>query len=251
LGGVVIGLVINSGHRQPDTKVLESLVIESREQQSEKTGTTEPATETVQKNNEPQEEDRNKQERISNENANSSIADPAPSVVHNDPNQPAIRHTVIKKENNVVTPPPPTQPQSKSIAVSVSNTTQPEETTQAVVEPREKPINQEMLEKARRNINEQVHVEASAFKTGLFGGISDLDLTVQNKSLYPLDQVAVEIKYFGPEKKLVKTQTIIFNNVPPGKRRTLEAPRTSRGISIDYTVTSINSKTLGLAQTGF
>jgi hypothetical protein len=249
LGGVVIGLVINSGHKQPDTKVLESLVKEIREQQNEKAGTTEPATETVQKNNEPQEEER-KQERISNENANNSIADPAPSVVHNDPNQPAIRHTVIKKENNVVTP-PPTQQQSKSIAVSISNTTQPEETTQAVVEPREKPINQEMLEKARRNINEQVHVEASAFKTGLFGGISDLDLTIQNRSLYPLDQVAVEIKYFGPEKKLVKTQTIIFNNVPPGKRRTLEVPPTNRGIAIDYTITSINSKALGMAQAGF
>jgi hypothetical protein len=96
-----------------------------------------------------------------------------------------------------------------------------------------------------------VHVEASAFKTGLFGGISDLDLTLQNKSLYPLDQVAVEIKYFGPERKLVKTQTIIFNNVPPGKRRTLEVPPTNRGISIDFTITSINSKALGLAQTGF
>ena len=76
-------------------------------------------------------------------------------------------------------------------------------------------------------------------------------MTLQNKSLYALDQVAVEIKYFGPEKKLVKTQTIIFNNVPPGKRKTLEVPSTNRGISIDYSVTSINSKALGLAQAGF
>ena len=252
LGGVVIGLVINAGHRQPDTKALESLVKEIREQQNEKTtGTTNPATETVQKNTEPQGEERSQPERNSNENANNGIADPAPSVVHNDPtNQNGIRHTVIKKENSVVTP-PPAQPQSKSIAVSISNTTQPEETTPAVIEPREKPINQEILEKARRNISEQVHVEASAFKTGLFGGISDLDVTVQNRSLYPLDQVAVEIKYFGPDKKLVKTQTIIFNNVPPGKRRTLEVPPTNRGIAIDYTITSINSKALGMAQAGF
>jgi len=249
LGGVVIGLVINAGHRQPDTKALESLVKEIREQQNEKASATGPATETGQTNNEPQEAERTKEERFSNDNANNSI-EPTPAAPgNNNPSSQQMRHAVIKKDNNVVTPP---QPQSRSIAVTVSNTTpQPEEAAPAVLETKEKPINQEVLEKARRNIYEQVHVEASAFKTGLFGGISDLDLTVQNKSLYPLDQVAVEIKYFGPERKLVKTQTIIFNNVPPGKRRTLEVPPTNRGISIDYTVTTINSKALGLAQAGF
>jgi hypothetical protein len=119
------------------------------------------------------------------------------------------------------------------------------------MEPREKPIDREVIEKARKNLYEQVHVEASAFKVGLLGGINDLDITVQNTSSYALDQVAVEIKYFGPEKKLVKTQTLLFNNVPPGKRRTLEAPSTRRGITIDYTITGINSKALGLAQSGF
>jgi len=248
LGGIVIGLVINAGHRQPDTKALESLVKEIREQQNEKASATGPATETVQKNNGSQEE-----APAGNDNANNAIADPPPATapVNNNPATQKAQHAVIKKDNNVVTPPQQSQ-QDKSIAVTVSNTTpQPVETVPAVMEPREKPINQEVLEKARKNIYEQVHVEASAFKTGLFGGISDLDMTIQNKSLYPLDQVAVEIKYFGPEKKLVKTQTIIFNNVPPGKRRTLEVPSTNRGIAIDYTITSINSKALGLAQAGF
>jgi hypothetical protein len=85
----------------------------------------------------------------------------------------------------------------------------------------------------------------------LLGGISELDITISNNSLYALDQIAVEVKYFGPEKKLVKTQTLVFNHVPSGKQRTLEAPRTSRGITIDYAITGINSKALGLAQAGF
>ena len=250
LGGVVIGLIINSGRRQPDTKVLETLVKEIREQQSEKASTTGtlPTTETAQSNKLPREEDRYNNEAPNNNNS----VEPAPpsSNSGNSANQQAvIRHDVIKKDNNVASPP---QNQNKSIAVQASNTnTQPVEVTPAVIEPREKPINQEVLEKARKNIYDQVRVEASAFKVGILGGISDLDITVLNSSLYALDQVAVEIKYFGPEKKLVKTQTLIFNSVPPGKRRTLEAPRTSRGITIDYTVTSINSKALGLAQTGF
>jgi hypothetical protein len=248
LGGVVIGLIINSGRRQPDTKVLETLVKEIREQQSEKASTTGPTTETVQNNNQPRQEDHYNNE-VPNNNNNSEEHTPSSSKPGNNANQAVIRHDIIKKENNVASP---TQNQNKSIAVQASNTnTQPVEVTPVVMEPREKPINQEVLEKARKNIYDQVRVEASAFKVGILGGISDLDITVLNSSLYALDQVSVEIKYFGPEKKLVKTQTLLFNSVPPGKRRTLEAPRTNRGITIDYTVTSINSKALGLAQTGF
>jgi hypothetical protein len=245
LGGVVIGLIINSGNKQPDTQALESLVKEIRDKQNEKESTTAPpTTEVAQKTRQSR---RQEEPAYNNDNVNT---DPAPPpATASSTNQPGTRHAVIKKDNSVVTPPPA---QTKSIAVPISNTnTQPVENSPAVMEPREKPIDRELIEKARKNIYEQVHVEASAFKVGLLGGISDLDITVQNTSLYALDQVAVEIRYFGPEKKLVKTQTLLFNNVPPGKRRTLEAPNTRRGITIDYTITSINSKVLGLAQTGF
>jgi len=248
LGGVVIGLVINSGHRQPDTQVLESLVKEIRDQRNEKTAATAPETENSQQGSEPREE-----KTYSRQTPNNNAEEPASIQTipaNNTPVQPVTRHAVIKKENSVVTPP---QNQNKSIVVPVSNPApqQPAETSPTVTEPKEKPINQEVLEKARKNIYDQVRVEASAFKVGLLGGISDLDLTIQNTSLYPLDQVSVEVRYFGMEKKLVKTQTIIFNNVPPGKRRTLEVPSTKRGITIDYSITSINSKALGLAQNGF
>jgi hypothetical protein len=245
LGGVVIGLIINSGHKQPDTQALESLVKEIRDKQNEKeSNTAPPTTEVAQKTRESRREE---ERTYNNDNVNTDPA-PAPATTPNT-NQPGSRHAVIKKDNSVVTPPPA---QTKSIAVPISNTnSQPVENSPAIMEPREKPIDRELIERARKNIYEQVHVEASAFKVGLLGGISDLDITVQNTSLYSLDQVAVEIKYFGPEKKLVKTQTLLFNNVPPGKRRTLEAPSTRRGITIDFTITSINSKALGLAQTGF
>jgi hypothetical protein len=240
LGGVIIGLVINSGHKQPDTKALESLVKEIRDKQNEKprTGSATPASEAVHHKNERREE-----AHRYNESDNSANNDQEPV------SEPASQRAVIKKQNSVVTPP---QTQPRSITVPASNTnTQPVEATPAVMEPREKPIDKEVIEKARKNIYDQVHVEASAFKVGILGGISDLDITLQNTSPYVLDQVSVEIKYFGPEKKLVKSQTLIFNNVPAGKRRTLEVPSTRRGITIDYSIVSINSKVLGLAQNGF
>lgn len=254
LGGVVIGLVINKGNHQPDTQALESLVKEIREQQSEKTGNSNTASETepAQHNNSRHNNARQEEEARNNEDAQ-NIADPAtpPTASANStlPNQ--QRQSVIKKDINVV-PPPPTTNNNKSIALSASNTSsQPVEATPTVIETREKPINPEVIEKARKNIYEQVRAEPSAYKVGVFGGVSDLDITIVNTSLYILDQVAVEVKYYGMEKKLVKTQTIIFNNVPPGKRRTLEVPKTNRGITIECAITSINSKALGLAQAGF
>jgi hypothetical protein len=227
LGGVVIGLVINKSNHQPDTQALESLVKEIREQQSEKTGNTVPVTETAQHN-----KTRRQEEHSNNDEPQNNIADPAPSpaAAVNSASANQQPHSVIKKDNNVV-PPPPVQ-NNKSIALPASNTsTQQVEATPAVIETREKPINQEVIEKARKNIYEQVRAEASAYKVGVFGGVSDLDITLVNTSLYTLDQVAVEVKYYGMEKKLVKTQTIIFNGVPPGKRRTLEVPKTNRGIT--------------------
>jgi hypothetical protein len=108
----------------------------------------------------------------------------------------------------------------------------------------------ENMESARKNIYQLVAVEGSKYKTGVLGGISDLHLTISNNSPYPLDQVAVEIKYLGTEKKMVKTQTILFNDIAPGEQKTLEAPRSNRGISVDYAITRINSRVLGLAQVG-
>jgi hypothetical protein len=251
LGGVVIGLVINKGNHQPDTQALESLVKEIREQKNEKTsnGNTTPATETAQPNNSRHNNARHEEARNNDEAQN--IADPAPTASVNSATPNQQRQSVIKKDMNVV-PPPPTTNSNRSIALPASNnSTQPVIATPAVIETREKPINPEVIEKARKNIYEQVRAEPSAYKVGVFGGVSDLDITIVNTSLYALDQVAVEVKYYGMEKKLVKTQTIIFNNVPPGKRRTLEVPKTNRGITIECAIISINSKALGLAQAGF
>lgn len=237
LGGVVIGLIINSGKRHtPDTQVLETLVKEIREQQKDKSSATSPAT--------PEQENKrsNRQDEVTNNDnlGNYTEQSTAPNnTIATEPN----RHAIIKKENNTTS--------NKPISVPVSNTaTEEVEAQPAVIDGKEK-VNQETIEKARRNIYDLVGVEASQYKVGLLGGISDLDITISNNSLYTLDQVDVEIKYFGPEKKLVKTQTLKFSHVPAGKQRTLNAPSTRRGITIDYSITGINSKALGMAQAGY
>ncbi|WP_127125012.1 DUF4339 domain-containing protein [Pseudoflavitalea rhizosphaerae] len=125
--------------------------------------------------------------------------------------------------------------------------------TQAVVtrkdEPR--PVREADITAAREKIFQMVQVAASPFRTGVLGGISNLYFTVSNTSSFPLDQIELEIKYLGPENRVVKVQRLIFNDVGAGAQKTLEAPRTSRGVSIDYVVTKINSRALGIAHAGF
>jgi hypothetical protein len=91
------------------------------------------------------------------------------------------------------------------------------------------------------NLFKLVEVKPNEYKTGLLGGISNLKFELINKSAVELHRVAVEIKYLGPEKKVVKKQLIYFENVSPGAQSTIEVPKSNRGVSIEYTITDIKS----------
>jgi hypothetical protein len=91
------------------------------------------------------------------------------------------------------------------------------------------------------NLFRLVSVKANKYKTGLLGGISNLQLELSNNSLHELHKVAVEIKYLGPEKKVVKRQTVYFDNVSPGSQAVLDVPKSNRGVTVEYAVTDIKN----------
>jgi hypothetical protein len=91
------------------------------------------------------------------------------------------------------------------------------------------------------NIYKLVSVKPNSYKTGVLGGISNLQFELTNNSKRELYKVAVEIKYLGPEKKVVNKQTVYFENVSPGQHSTIDVPRSKRGVSIDYSITDIKS----------
>jgi hypothetical protein len=106
------------------------------------------------------------------------------------------------------------------------------------------PLPQEKVSPApasKENLFKLVSVEPNAYRTGLLGGISNLKFEITNNSLVTLQRVAVEIKYLGPEKKIVRTQTVFFENVAPGAQETIDVPKSNRGVSIEYAVTDIKS----------
>jgi len=100
------------------------------------------------------------------------------------------------------------------------------------------------------NLASQVSVGASKYEVGTFGGISNLQVTVSNRSAYPLDLVVVEVQYIQANKKTYKTENLYFHGVGPGMTLMQEAPKSSRGIKVEYKITLINSKELGLSESG-
>jgi hypothetical protein len=96
-------------------------------------------------------------------------------------------------------------------------------------------------ETVKENLFNLVSVKSNKYKTGVLGGISNLQLELTNNSQQPLQKVTVEIKYLSPEKKVVKTQTVYFENVSAGSQPTLNVPKSNRGISITYVITEIKS----------
>jgi hypothetical protein len=97
------------------------------------------------------------------------------------------------------------------------------------------------IQPSTENLFKLVEVKPNEYKTGLLGGISNLKFELINKSAVELHRVAVEVKYLGPEKKVVKKQLIYFENVSPGGQSTIDVPKSNRGVSIEYTITDIKS----------
>jgi hypothetical protein len=101
-------------------------------------------------------------------------------------------------------------------------------------------------EALRTTVANQISVGANNYSVGTFGGISDLQVTVTNRSAYPLDLVVVEVQYVQSNKKVFKTENLYFRGVGAGSALMLEAPKSSRGIKVQYKVTTVNSRELGL-----
>lgn len=91
----------------------------------------------------------------------------------------------------------------------------------------------------KKNIGELVKLSTNKYKVGLLGGVSDLKLTLTNKSQVTFDKVEVQLEFLGPENKVVKTQVVNFENVASGSAMTLDIPRSGRGVSVKYNIASI------------
>jgi hypothetical protein len=98
-------------------------------------------------------------------------------------------------------------------------------------------------------IGKKLSLQENDFKAGAFGGISNLKLTLVNGSSLPLESVQVEIDYILANKKIYKTEIVLFKDVAAGAQATVDAPASSRGIKITSRITKITAKEAGLPGT--
>lgn len=91
------------------------------------------------------------------------------------------------------------------------------------------------------NINRLVSVKANNYKQRAFGGVMNLELTVNNDSKFALDKVIVELQYLKPSEQPIKTETIVFNSVEANGSKTLKIPDYLRGVKVAYRVMEIES----------
>ena len=91
------------------------------------------------------------------------------------------------------------------------------------------------------NINRLVNVQANNYKQRAFGGVMNLELTVNNNSKFELDKVTVELQYLKPSEQPIKTEIIVFSSIEANGSKTLKIPDYLRGVKVSYRVMDIES----------
>lgn len=226
-GGIIIGLLISNGKQSQEQQQLNERLSQIKQRNTDKKQMTDqpvtiPQPIVTDPSKEPelinQDEQKNDQEAIksvSNKEAEASTKSSPSSVI-----------SAVQKEK-----------------VPDKTNSEPERT----ISDRKKELDPEAV---RSNLYSLVSVESSSYKTGILGGISNLELTISNNSLYPVDQVEVLINYHNIEKRIVKKQTVVISDVAAGEQKTIPVPKSNRGVSISYSIIKINSRAIGVAHSG-
>ena len=100
-----------------------------------------------------------------------------------------------------------------------------------VIKPKTRPV----------NLNRLVNVRANNYKQRAFGGVMNLELTVNNDSKFELDKVIVELEYLKPSEQPIKTEKIVFHSIDANGSKTLKIPDYLRGVKVTYRVMEIES----------
>ncbi len=85
----------------------------------------------------------------------------------------------------------------------------------------------------------EVKIVANDYKVVPFGGIRNLQLTVQNRSDETLEQVIVDVEYIKADKKVFKTKTVEFKNVGPKSSAIIKVDDTNRGVDVAYHIRKV------------
>jgi len=98
----------------------------------------------------------------------------------------------------------------------------------------------------RNNIRLYVKAESNDYDHKTLGGISNLEISVNNSTDYTLDKVRVKVMYIKANGGIYETKYEDFQTIKPNTKITHNIPDTKRGTSVKYEISSVKSKALGL-----
>jgi hypothetical protein len=98
----------------------------------------------------------------------------------------------------------------------------------------------------RKNIQMYVYAGSNEYDRRGLGGISNLEISVNNASDYPIDKVRVKIMYIKANGSVHEVKYEDFHGIKPNSKATHKIPDSKRGTSVKYEIASIRSKALGL-----
>lgn len=98
----------------------------------------------------------------------------------------------------------------------------------------------------RNNITSLVQVTTNQYSVSTFGGISNLEVIVTNNTNNTIDQITVAIDYIKENGDIYTTEYLTFNNIPANQNKSLSAPDSNRGLSVNLTKQTITASGLNL-----
>lgn len=108
------------------------------------------------------------------------------------------------------------------------------------------PVDDTIEIQTRNNITNLIQVTTNQYSIDTFGGISNLDVIVTNNTDFTIDQITVAIDYIKKNSGIYKTEYLTFNNIPANQNKSLSAPESNRGLSVNLTKQTITSSELNL-----
>lgn len=98
----------------------------------------------------------------------------------------------------------------------------------------------------RENWMEYVTTGNNQYLYSDFGGISQLEINVNNNSPYKLVEVIVLVSYIKVNGDIFKNETLSFSDIEPNTQVTLSAPDSPRGMRIEHSIMNLKSSEMGV-----
>ncbi|WP_395058891.1 DUF4339 domain-containing protein [Flavobacterium sp.] len=108
-------------------------------------------------------------------------------------------------------------------------------------------INDELTAKNRNyrnNIEKYIGASTNRYSYNELGGISNLDIIVTNNTEYLIDEANVNVNYIKDNGGIYKSEIVTIYNIPAKQDKSVSAPESDRGTSVEAKIQTISSKKL-------